>query len=155
MGNTIGQASQIASLILVHADRVPALVPRGCLFKSPMSFLRGCCHIMLIICRDAGVNSLSQVVTSTQANAVSDKILDLRMCDYTGKNLSGKVLSGALLKDATLPNSILRETVLTKVRQSSNHDTGCMSSTRLAGRPCCLSAVAGGMCSSLTTQGST
>lgn len=52
--------------------------------------------------------------TIGQANAVSDKILDLRMCDYTGKNLSGKVLSGALLKDATLPNSILRETVLTK-----------------------------------------
>ena len=53
-----------------------------------------------------------------QANAVSDKILDLRQCDFTGKNLSGKVLSGALLKEATLPNSILRETVLTKVRSS-------------------------------------
>ena len=47
---------------------------------------------------------------------MSDKILDLRMCDFTGKNLSGKVLSGALLKDATLPNAILREVVLTKVR---------------------------------------
>ena len=67
---------------------------------------------------------------TTQANAVSDKILDLRMCDYTGKNLSGKVLSGALLKDATLPNSILRETVLTKVCQTSNHDTGCMFSRK-------------------------
>ena len=54
-----------------------------------------------------------------QANAVSDKILDLRMCDFTGKNLSGKVLSGALLKDATLPNSILRETVLTKASSLS------------------------------------
>ena len=50
-----------------------------------------------------------------QANAVSDKILDLRMCDFTGKNLSGKVLSGALLKEATLLNSNLREVVLTKV----------------------------------------
>ena len=46
---------------------------------------------------------------------MSDKILDLRNCDFTGKNLSGKVLSGALLKDATLSKSILRETVLTKV----------------------------------------
>ncbi|CAK0785731.1 hypothetical protein CVIRNUC_008942 [Coccomyxa viridis] len=52
--------------------------------------------------------------TIGQANAVSDKILDLRQCNFTGKNLSGKVLSGALLKEATLPNSILRETVLTK-----------------------------------------
>lgn len=86
---------------------------------------------------------------------MSDKILDLRMCDYTGKNLSGKVLSGALLKDATLLNSILRETVLTKVRQTSNYDTGCMSSMRLAGRPCCLSAVAGGLCLSLTMPGLT
>ncbi len=58
---------------------------------------------------------LQKWVCALQANAVSDKILDLRMCDFTGKNLSGKVLSGALLKDATLPNSILRETVLTKV----------------------------------------
>ncbi len=54
-----------------------------------------------------------------QANAVSDKILDLRNCDFTGKSLSGKVLSGALLKDATLPNSNLRETVLTKASSSS------------------------------------
>ncbi len=84
---------------------------------------------------------VSSVTITMQANAVSDKILDLRMCDYTGKNLSGKVLSGALLKDATLPNSILRETVLTKVCQTYNHDAGCMFSMRLAKRPCCLSAI--------------
>ena len=58
-----------------------------------------------------------------QANAVSDKILDLRQCNFTGKNLSGKVLSGALLKEATLPNSILRETVLTKVCASPSVPT--------------------------------
>ncbi|EIE19575.1 hypothetical protein COCSUDRAFT_31020 [Coccomyxa subellipsoidea C-169] len=52
--------------------------------------------------------------TIGQANAVSDKVLDLRMCDFTGKDLSGKTLSGALLKDAILPNSTMRETVLTK-----------------------------------------
>ncbi len=54
-------------------------------------------------------------VACVQANAVSDKVLDLRMCDFTGKDLSGKTLSGALLKDAILPNSTMRETVLTKV----------------------------------------
>ncbi len=50
-----------------------------------------------------------------QANAVSDRVLDLRMCDFTGKDLSGKTLSGALLKDAVLPNANLREAVLSKV----------------------------------------
>lgn len=50
-----------------------------------------------------------------QANAVSDRVLDLRMCDFSGKDLSGKTLSGALLKDALLPNTLLRETVFSKV----------------------------------------
>ena len=57
-------------------------------------------------------------MTVMQANAVSDKILDLRNCNFNGKNLSGKVLSGALLSNATLQNAILRETVLTKVCSS-------------------------------------
>ncbi|CAL8471225.1 g10767 [Coccomyxa elongata] len=52
--------------------------------------------------------------TIGQANAVSDRVLDLRMCDFTGKDLSGKTLSGALLKDAVLPNANLREAVLSK-----------------------------------------
>ena len=51
-----------------------------------------------------------------QANAVSDKVLDLRMCDFSGKDLSGKTLSGALLENAKLPNSNLREAIFSKAR---------------------------------------
>lgn len=42
-------------------------------------------------------------------------MLDLRKCNYSGKNLSGKTLSGALLADADLSNANLQEAVLTKV----------------------------------------
>ncbi|CAD7696129.1 unnamed protein product [Ostreobium quekettii] len=52
--------------------------------------------------------------TIGQANAVSDQVLDLRSCSYTGKNLSGKTLAGALLSDADLAKSNLQEIVLTK-----------------------------------------
>jgi hypothetical protein len=52
--------------------------------------------------------------TIGQANAVSDKVLDLRKCDYTGKNLSGKTLAGALLSETNLSNTNLQEAVLTK-----------------------------------------
>jgi uncharacterized protein YjbI with pentapeptide repeats len=38
--------------------------------------------------------------TIGQANAVSDRVLDLRQCKYPGANLSGKVLSGALMSEA-------------------------------------------------------
>lgn len=51
-----------------------------------------------------------------QANAVSDRTLDMRLCDYTGANLSGKVLAGALMSDANLSGTNLQEAVLTKVR---------------------------------------
>jgi uncharacterized protein YjbI with pentapeptide repeats len=50
-----------------------------------------------------------------QANAVSDKLLDLRQCMFKGANLSGKVLSGALLSDADLSETNLQEAVMTKV----------------------------------------
>lgn len=60
--------------------------------------------------------AIAYLLFVAQANAVSDKVLDLRMCDFTGKDLSGKTLSGALLKNAVLLNSTLRETVLTKAR---------------------------------------
>lgn len=52
--------------------------------------------------------------TIGQANAVADKILDLRKCSYVGKDLSKKVLSGALLVDSDLSKTKLIETVLTK-----------------------------------------
>lgn len=53
-----------------------------------------------------------------QANAVSDKLLDLRKCDYSGKNLSGKTLAGALLSETNLSNTNLQEAVLTKVSRA-------------------------------------
>lgn len=52
--------------------------------------------------------------TIGQANAVSDKILDLRFCDFSGKNLSTKTLSGALLSDAILKGTNLQEAVMSK-----------------------------------------
>ena len=50
-----------------------------------------------------------------QANAVSDKLLDLRNCNFEGKNLSGKVLAGALLSGSNLAGANMIETVLSKV----------------------------------------
>ncbi|KAG2428443.1 hypothetical protein HXX76_011563 [Chlamydomonas incerta] len=52
--------------------------------------------------------------TIGQANAVSDKTLDMRLCSYAGKDLHGRVLAGALLADADLSNTNLQEAVLTK-----------------------------------------
>ena len=52
--------------------------------------------------------------TIGQANAVSDKVLDLRFCNFSGKNLSGKTLSGALLAEADATNANLTEAVMSK-----------------------------------------
>ena len=52
--------------------------------------------------------------TIGQANAVSDRALDLRFCDLAGKNLTAKTLSGALLSDADLHGTNLREVVMSK-----------------------------------------
>lgn len=52
--------------------------------------------------------------TIGQANAVSDKVLDLRQCVYKGANLSGKTLSGALMSEADYSDANLQEAVLTK-----------------------------------------
>jgi hypothetical protein len=49
-----------------------------------------------------------------QANAVSDKLLDLRSCVYTGKNLADKVLSGALVADADFSNTVMSNVTMTK-----------------------------------------
>jgi uncharacterized protein YjbI with pentapeptide repeats len=46
--------------------------------------------------------------TIGQANAVSDRVLDLRQCVYKGANLSGKVLSGALMSEADFSGANLR-----------------------------------------------
>lgn len=52
--------------------------------------------------------------TIGQANAVSDKTLDMRQCDYKGADLRSKVLAGALMEGADLSNTNLQEAVLTK-----------------------------------------
>ncbi|KXZ52982.1 hypothetical protein GPECTOR_8g353 [Gonium pectorale] len=52
--------------------------------------------------------------TIGQANAVSDKILDLRLCSYAGKDLHGRVLAGALMAETDMSNTNLQEAVLTK-----------------------------------------
>ncbi|KAI8468553.1 MAG: hypothetical protein J3K34DRAFT_8548 [Monoraphidium minutum] len=52
--------------------------------------------------------------TIGQANAVSDKILDLRQCSYKGANLTAKVLAGALMSDADFSGANMQEAVLTK-----------------------------------------
>lgn len=51
----------------------------------------------------------------SQANAVSDKLLDMRKCSYKGANLTAKVLAGALMSEADLSGANLQEAVLTKV----------------------------------------
>jgi uncharacterized protein YjbI with pentapeptide repeats len=82
-------------LLLLHA-----CMPAGQCGVRPLSGTT--CEMLLL------------VRACAQANAVSDKVLDLRMCDYSGKDLSGKTLSGALLEKAKLPNSNLREAVFSK-----------------------------------------
>ncbi|KAL6768229.1 CPLD59 [Auxenochlorella protothecoides x Auxenochlorella symbiontica] len=52
--------------------------------------------------------------TIGQANAVSDKILDLRFCSFPGAELKGKVLSGALLLNADLSGAQMQEVVMSK-----------------------------------------
>jgi uncharacterized protein YjbI with pentapeptide repeats len=46
--------------------------------------------------------------TIGQANAVSDRVLDLRQCKFPGANLSGKVLSGALMSEADFTKANLQ-----------------------------------------------
>ena len=69
---------------------------------------------------------------------MSDKILDLRLCDYSGKDLSGKTLSGALLENAKLPNTNLREAVMSKVGRRGP-GTRCGRTQRRVAPRCALS----------------
>uniref|UniRef100_A0A7S0SXV2 Thylakoid lumenal 17.4 kDa protein, chloroplastic n=1 Tax=Mantoniella antarctica TaxID=81844 RepID=A0A7S0SXV2_9CHLO len=52
--------------------------------------------------------------TIGQANAVSDRILDLRKCTYDGADLSAKTLSGALMVDASFKGTNMTEVVMSK-----------------------------------------
>ncbi|PNH09429.1 Thylakoid lumenal 17 protein, chloroplastic [Tetrabaena socialis] len=52
--------------------------------------------------------------TIGQANAVSDKLLDLRQCSFKGADLHGRVLAGGLMSDADFSGTNMQEAVLTK-----------------------------------------
>ena len=52
--------------------------------------------------------------TIGQANAVSDRILDLRKCNYDDKDLSTKTLSGALMVDGSFKGTNMTEVVMSK-----------------------------------------
>ena len=52
--------------------------------------------------------------TIGQANAVSDKLLDLRKCSFKGADLKAKVLAGALMSEADFSGADMKEAVLTK-----------------------------------------
>ena len=52
-----------------------------------------------------------------QANAVSDRVLDLRKCQFDGADLSAKTLSGALMSDASFKTANMQEVVMSKVRK--------------------------------------
>jgi uncharacterized protein YjbI with pentapeptide repeats len=52
-------------------------------------------------------------------HAFTDKLLDLRKCDFKGGNLRAKVLAGALMSDADFSGADMQEAVLTKVRKRS------------------------------------
>ncbi len=52
--------------------------------------------------------------TIGQANAVSDKLLDLRKCTFDGKSLAGRTLSGALMVGASFKGADMTEVVMSK-----------------------------------------
>lgn len=62
--------------------------------------------------------------TIGQANAVSDRILDLRQCNYVDKDLSTKTLSGALMVDATFKGANMTEVVMSKAYALNADFTG-------------------------------
>mmetsp|Transcript_3340 Transcript_3340/g.5851 ORF Transcript_3340/g.5851 Transcript_3340/m.5851 type:complete len:251 (-) Transcript_3340:41-793(-) len=49
-----------------------------------------------------------------QANAARDKLLDLRECDLSGKNLQGYDISGAIMQSAKVDNADLTDIVMSK-----------------------------------------
>jgi hypothetical protein len=62
--------------------------------------------------------------TIGQANAVSDKLLDLRQCKLHGADLHGKTLSGGIFVDADLSGSNLQEAVFSKAYAISANFSG-------------------------------
>lgn len=52
--------------------------------------------------------------TIGQANAVSDKVLDMRQCNFDGKDLSTTTLSGGLMNESTYRDANMQEVVMSK-----------------------------------------
>jgi len=59
-----------------------------------------------------------------QANAVSDKLLDLRQCKLHGADLQGKTLSGGIFVHADISGANLREAVFSKAYAISANFSG-------------------------------
>jgi len=74
--------------------------------------------------------------TIGQANAVSDKLLDLRSCTFDGTSLAGKTLSGALMGSASFKGSDLSETVMSKARRRESAQQATCRADGAAGLRC-------------------
>jgi uncharacterized protein YjbI with pentapeptide repeats len=74
--------------------------------------------------------------TIGQANAVSDKLLDLRGCVFDGKSLFGRTLSGALMVDASFKKADLKEVVMSKAYAARCAGGQCARCFMLAHFPC-------------------
>mmetsp|Transcript_6796 Transcript_6796/g.14493 ORF Transcript_6796/g.14493 Transcript_6796/m.14493 type:complete len:228 (+) Transcript_6796:81-764(+) len=53
-----------------------------------------------------------------QANAARDKLLDLRMCDLSGKNFQGYDISGAIMQQAKVDGTDMTDIVMSKAYAS-------------------------------------
>mmetsp|Transcript_8914 Transcript_8914/g.16029 ORF Transcript_8914/g.16029 Transcript_8914/m.16029 type:complete len:226 (-) Transcript_8914:180-857(-) len=62
--------------------------------------------------------------TIGQANAVSDRVLDLRLCSFDGADVSQKTLSGALMSDASFKGTNMTEAVMSKAYAENSDFTG-------------------------------
>lgn len=69
--------------------------------------------------------------TIGQANGVADKVLDLRMCDFSNEmtNLKGKTLSSALMSDAKFDGADMTEVVMSKAYAVGASFKGTVSSS--------------------------
>ena len=84
-----------------------------------------CLLVNAVVLQDPAFKlSTTHTTFHLQANAVSDKLLDLRSCVYTGKNLADKVLSGALVADADFSNTTMSNVTLTKSYAKNTNFSG-------------------------------
>uniref|UniRef100_A0A061RH87 Uncharacterized protein n=2 Tax=Tetraselmis sp. GSL018 TaxID=582737 RepID=A0A061RH87_9CHLO len=72
--------------------------------------------------------------TIGQANAVSDKVLDLRKCTLDGADLSQKTLAGAYMSETSFKGANLTEAVLTKAYAANSNLEGANLSNSVLDR---------------------